>query len=139
MSTPKKSGGALYNKTSEKIRLDLFTAMTLFLNAMETFKHREQLGYVDSERSFESFIGILRNEGIHMTFADLEALLWSGQMQAEGGRFWHPYDQSYKIFLREVLQSIPKRFKVTYDKDLCLLDVEYREQQRGANDSFERK
>jgi hypothetical protein len=97
-----------------------------------TIKDKERFdGWQNIDQPLKEFEHIVRRQGASVPFSVLEALLWASQVQSDEGKFWDPYDRTFRRFCQDLLQEQGAQYKITWDREYCLLDIERKEYAQG--------
>ena len=127
---------ALYHPVSKKVergRVTLGQLIPLFVNYFNAIKDRDRFdGHQDIDISLDEFMKILNREGVGLPFNMLESLMWASQVQSDEGKFWHPHDAGFKKLCLDILQAQGIQYKIEWDRDYCLLNVQRKEYKHGG-------
>jgi hypothetical protein len=73
----------------------------------------EQIGFEDAQATMDQIIGQLCKKKVLVDPRVLESALWSCNLLDEKGAFWHPKDQTFEAFVKDLLGS--DRFNRIYN------------------------
>lgn len=96
----------------ELFNVNLFDLVILFANVYMAKKDKD-IGYVDIDVPFKNIEARLRKAGSQIKQKELESALWACVQMSENKGFWHPYDNSVKVFADSLLHH--KQIRKYYD------------------------
>lgn len=86
----------------------------LWYNIMAAFKEEDLDGWQDINKSYDRFKYTFDRK-VNVSVADLESALWSSNMMAERGKFWHPEGKNIREFVKKLLRD-DQQFDFYYHK-----------------------
>ncbi len=109
-------------ETNLKVRPEgLYRSVTLGEAALLLFHFwmgvkDSDIGYADMDLPFSNFNAEFIRTKVELRNDVVEKLLWYSTMLYESGRYWHPTDQPYGLFVKKMLNA-----KEQFDPLTCLI------------------
>lgn len=87
----------------KKVSISLYNIAILLLNVHRANKD-PKIGFLDANQSIETLTNRL-NKTIFLDRSLVESALWSSNMLDENNDFWHPTDESFEDWTKQLLNK----------------------------------
>ena len=100
----------------DKMRIITVGQLAVLLWHLYRCANDPEAGYLDADVDFSTLMTKRLNKTVNMPKADLEKLLWAGNMAEQLGFWWSPDNKSFIEFIRPMIFA-----KEAYDRTWCRL------------------